>query len=317
MARPNMPCQINTFCGCIPLERGVLIIGIISMFVSLTELFRISLHFVDFELSLRHCQRLLKDLKKAEGDNKVDGTIGNETREKCPHESLVRTMYSTLGLQAILCIVYFILSVQLVYGVKMGRPRLLLPWMLWQAAPIFYAFISIFVPNNPPVPVNMVSFLFIVYFLLVVFSYYNEATTRERPVAVTVVAVTQTPSGMTVTIPSPGKDDAPPPYPGYISEFNPAYSSTDETSAPPYTSMYMSNYATPPPYSQIVQQSPGTTQQNPGTTQQSPGTTQQSQGNTSSEHSAQNSSQNSAAGSPAETCREAVPLVKKSLQSNE
>lgn len=130
-----------------------------------------------------------------------------------------------------------------------------------------------------------------------------QATTRERPVAVTVVAVTQTPSGMTVSIPSPGKDDAPPPYPGYISEFNPAYSSTDETSAPPYTSLQMPNYATPPPYSQIIQQSPGTTQQ--------------SQGNTSSEHSAQNSSQNSAAGSPAETCREAVPLVKKSSQSNE
>ncbi|XP_047487672.1 mucin-7-like [Penaeus chinensis] len=182
--------------------------------------------------------------------------------------------------------------------------------MMWQAAPIFYAFMSIFTPIKPPVPLNLMSFLFVVYFLLVVFSYYSEVTTRERPVAVTVVAVTQTPSGMTVTIPSPGKDDAPPPYPGYISEFNPAYSSTDETSAPPYTATYMSNYATPPPYSQIIQQSPGTTQQ-------SPGTTQQSQGNTSSEHSAPNSSQNSAAASPAETCREAIPLVKKSLQSNE
>ncbi|XP_027210696.2 uncharacterized protein [Penaeus vannamei] len=296
-----MPCQIHTFCGCIQLESGVLIIGVISMFISLTELFRISLHFVDFELSLRHCQRLLKDLKKAEGDEKVDASIGNETRDKCPNENLVKTMYFSLGLQAILCIICFIVSVQLVYGVKMGRPKLLLPWMLWQAAPIFYAFMSIFTPFKPPVPLNLISFVIVVYFLLVVFSYYNEATTRERPVAVTVVAVTQTPSGMTVSIPSPGKDDAPPPYPGYISEFNPAYSSTDETSAPSYASL--PNYTSPPPYSHIIQQSPGTTQQ--------------SQGNTSLEHSAQSSSQNSAAASPAETCREAVPLVKKSTQSNE
>lgn len=130
-----------------------------------------------------------------------------------------------------------------------------------------------------------------------------QATTTERPVAVTVVAVTQTPSGMTVNIPTPGKDDAPPPYSSYISEFNPAYSSTDETSNPPYTSLQTCNSASPPPYSQIFQQNPGTTQQN--------------QGNTTSEHSPQSSSQSSAAGSPAETCREAVPLVKRSTQSTE
>lgn len=60
-------------------------------FSSLTVLFRISLNFVDFELSLRHCQRLLKNLKKTKEDDREDGVLGNKTRDECPHENVMKT----------------------------------------------------------------------------------------------------------------------------------------------------------------------------------------------------------------------------------
>lgn len=66
----------------------------------------------------------------------------------------------------------------------------------------------------------------------------------------TVVALRHPSEEMTVTIPSPRKDDPPPPYPSFTSGYNPAYNPTDSTGfpyapAPLYTPSQ--NYPDPPP----------------------------------------------------------------------
>lgn len=86
-----------------------------------------------------------------------------------------------------------------------------------------------------------------------------------------VLAVARPHSEMHVTIPSPLKDDPPPPYPGPTSVTNMAYFPNDDMlpNAPAYTLFPTNEPTPPPPYSNVVSL-PSVTNQSPSASPSAP-----------------------------------------------
>lgn len=262
--------RVQSCMGCIPLQRGTIILGFLGLFCSLIELFRWIFVLVDFEQFLRRCQEgkvisrsTIVDVDVSlqnqtvfyddEGDD--DEEEGLLSSRKCPRGNVALAVRFVMILTAGVFFINIIVTALMIHGAKMGKPNLMVPWLWWQLAEIALAVLGLFGLGRgyDDFFTNIFIIIMTMYFFLVVNSYYQQL--REEAACasgMTVVAVTRPREEMTVTIPSPRKDDPPPPYPSFTSGYNSAYNPSDSTGfpnapAPPYTPR-QSYPDSPPPY---------------------------------------------------------------------
>nr|XP_045602061.1 uncharacterized protein LOC123760420 [Procambarus clarkii] len=254
MALPTL--RVKSCIGCIPLQRGTVIIGFLALFGSLLEIFKCVLRLVDFELSLKQCQQAEKTLlvrptilvyldNSTEDDDDDDDDHHDLASEKCPTGAVINIIRIATVLRAFTYFIYFILT---------DKPSLMTPWLGWQLVQITFIILALFglVGNINDIISSIFLVIVVIYFFLVVNSYYLQLReSASQSADLTVVAVAHPNMDMTVTIPSPRKDDPPPPYPGLTSGYNPVYNPIDITGyppAPPYTPRQNNDPVYPPPY---------------------------------------------------------------------
>lgn len=243
--------RVKSCMGCIPLQRGCIILGCIGMVCSLLEI-RANIHgLIDFELSVKQCR---KNEGLGSTEVKTNDTIENFPRyfvhDKCPSDRFVNLVRVILGFASFTYVIYFIMTTMMIYGVITSKPKMMTPWMVWEIAQIFFSIVSLFGLGygNPSRFTSVIEVLMMIYFILVVTSYYLQLKeAEERRDGVTVMAITQNSHDMMVVIPTMPKDDPPPPYPGFPSSFNPVYDPTG-TGLPLYSPNNPTSVSLPPEY---------------------------------------------------------------------
>ncbi|KAK8723995.1 hypothetical protein OTU49_011387 [Cherax quadricarinatus] len=254
--------RVQTCIGCIPLQRGSVIIGFLALFGSLLEMFKCILLLVDFELSLKQCQNAENELllKPTRDDDLLDSSAEDKEddddryHDKCPSGTVTYILRINMVLRAFTFFIYFILTALMIHGAKTGRYKLMTPWLWWQMVQIVFTILALcsLWGNVNDIVSSIFIVIVVIYFSLVVNSYYLQLReSAARPADVTVVAVAHPTAGMTVMIPSPRKDDPPPPYPGLAPGYNPVYNPVNTIGyppAPPYTPSQNCNPVSPPPY---------------------------------------------------------------------
>ncbi|KAK7075233.1 hypothetical protein SK128_013120 [Halocaridina rubra] len=266
-------CRYKTCLGCIPLQQGCIILGCTGMVGSLLELIARLRALVDFELSVNQCRQreYYRTGDEQEGNNDPLRTT-NETEndedytKKCPSDNIVNFARFVFGFSSFSYFVYFVTAAMMIYGVKKKIPRLMAPWMGWEVAQIFFNILVLLglggYGSAPYSISSLLEIILMIYFILVVTSYYLELKEgQERHSGITVMAVSQTPHEMTVVIPSTHpKDDPPPPYPGFNYAINPGY---DPTGAGlPLNSHNLTLDSPPPAYQESITSGPLQMQQN-------------------------------------------------------
>lgn len=241
------PCtyRVESCMGCIPLQRGAIIIGFLYLFGSMLETFKYMYVLVEFELKVKQCE---------EGKPKREGIATYETRfdfydtfrdelRFCPKGRMLALARSSIVIPIFILFIYFILTALMIHGARQERSKLIAPWLWWQLSLLVVSLLGIIGHQS------LEDFLFkstvllvAMYLFMVVNSYYLKLLQQERnPSRVTVIAMARRRSEMTVSFPSPLKDDPPPPYHScYIpaeASYPPPYDTTHATLPPPYQSM--------------------------------------------------------------------------------
>lgn len=169
----------------------------------------------------------------------------------CPSGQMVLMYRCLFVIRIIVMFINFLLTVIMVHGARQKKPRLMAPWLWWQLSFVFLMILAIFnFGHFSTITINLFLLMIDVYIFLVVNSCYLQLMDENsRPSNVMVLAVARPHAEMHITIPSPLKDDPPPPYPGPTSATNPAYYPHDDLNlpAPPYTRYPISDTTTPPP----------------------------------------------------------------------
>ncbi|XP_042241137.1 uncharacterized protein LOC121878787 isoform X2 [Homarus americanus] len=260
--------RLQSCMGCIPLQRGTIIIGFLALFGSLIEIFKCILLMVDVELSMKQCQlRASMERNKHSSDDGDDDDhlmLRSDDDDDDDHDHVSKNCSSgpeihifrfAMSLRMVMSFVYFILTALMILGAKKGNPRLMAPWLWWQLAQITFFIIAVFghFANFDNIFYVISIVILVIYFFLVVNSYYLQLLESTIHTAdLRVVAVAHPRMGMTLTIPSPRKDDLPPPYPGFAPDYNTGFNPNyvtgviDGAQYIPGQNIYPSQ---PPPYS--------------------------------------------------------------------
>lgn len=238
-------CRVDSCMGCIPLQRGAIIVGFIYMFGSMMETFKYMYGLVDFELKVRQCaeaEPMIPDMYSEDVKGPIYQALRDDLRF-CPKGRMLALTRSAMVIPIFIFFIYFILTALMIHGARQDRPRLIAPWLWWQLSLFVVTILGIIgLQSLEDFLYKMSVLLVAVYLFMVVNSYYLELLRRERnPSRVTVIAMAHPRSEMMVSLPSPLKDDSPPPY-------HACYVPNESPYPPPYHAASPGYPTMPPPY---------------------------------------------------------------------
>ncbi|XP_045115733.1 uncharacterized protein LOC123507153 [Portunus trituberculatus] len=242
-------CRVESCMGCIPLQRGAIIIGFLNLFSSMLKTFKYIRILIEFELKVKECEEARPMRSPAftiHNESKYDyyETARDELRA-CPKGRVLALARMYIVIPIFIMFIYFILTALMIHGTRQERPKLIAPWLWWQLFLLVVSLLSIIgLQSHEDFFLNITLLLVNMYLFMVVNSFYLKLLQQERnPSRVTVIAMARRRSDMTVSFPSPLKDDPPPPY-------HSCYVPVEAVYPPPYDTSGTTTHggSMPPPY---------------------------------------------------------------------
>ncbi|KAG0729459.1 hypothetical protein GWK47_030282 [Chionoecetes opilio] len=268
-------CRVESCMGCIPLQRGAIIIGFLYLFGSMLETFKYMYVLVEFELKVKQCEETKPRRSPGspgivdDDDMKYDiyETLRDELRF-CPKGRMLALARSSIIIPIFILFIYFILTALMIHGVRQERSKLIAPWLWWQLSLLVVSLLGIIGLQSLEDFLFKITILVVaMYLFMVVNSYYLKLLQQERnPSRVTVIAMARPRNEMTVSFPSPLKDDPPPPY-------NSCYIPSEAMYPPPYDNNTATYANSPPPYQSMDPLEPSGSGSAPGESHPNPATT--------------------------------------------